>query len=102
MQAWPPISNAFTRWRRKVERTLGIGLWLTASSQEQERCPEALGLSEPLGGREGVPLAEILLQRRNARPSRFHGPHRLTIDGPSKPRKPRWATGRAASLSITF
>src|ERR1700675_3796451 len=88
MPARPPISNALTRWRWKVERTLGIGLWLTASSQEQERFPESLGLSEPLSRCERVPLAEILLQEDNAQPSRFHEPHHLTIDGRTKPCKP--------------
>jgi hypothetical protein len=41
------MRRALTRCRRKVERTLGIGLDVTRASKEEEGLPETHGFQEP-------------------------------------------------------
>ena len=67
MQACPPISRARTFFRRKVERTLGIGLGFTRPSQEQERGPEALRFDKPFGRRERIPFLDFIVPHQRQR-----------------------------------
>jgi hypothetical protein len=38
-QACHPINRALTLWLKRVERALGIGLWLIISSEEYKNLP---------------------------------------------------------------
>src|SRR5437899_3516783 len=59
MHAWPPMSSAFTRCFRKIERTLPIGFGIKRASQRQERGPQLARFQEPLGGSQAPPRQRL-------------------------------------------